>query len=73
MPNQTAPSGRVAMLVLALTWAITLLFGILITRALYRSMITKDASAFYRMVIMNDTLDRIRDAVMKEAISWSAI
>lgn len=71
MPTQ--PSGRVAMLVVCLTWCITFLFGILITRALYRSMLKQDAASFYRMVRMNDALDAIRDAVMKEAVSWSIV
>lgn len=69
----TQPSGAITVAVLCLTWAINMLFGILIARATYRAMIRKDPNDFMRCVLLNDSLDRIRNAVVNEIASWSNI
>jgi len=67
------PSGAITIAVLLLTWCLNLLFGILIARATYRAMIRQDSSDFIRCVLLNDSLDRIRNAVVNELAGWSAI
>lgn len=67
------PSGAITIAVLCLTWVLNMLFGILIARACYRAMIRKDASDFMRCVLLNDSLERIRNAVVNELASWGNI
>jgi len=55
-----------------LTLAITALFALLSTRAFYRAVVAKDPNAFYRLIYINDSLDRIRTCVANEAASWQS-
>lgn len=71
MPTQ--PSGAITITVLLMTWCINLLFGILIARATYRAMILQDANQYLRLVILNDSLDRIRVAVVNEISHWGNV
>lgn len=71
MPDQ--PSGSIVLAVLCITWCLNVLFGILIARATYRAVTRKDPHAFFRLVLLNDSLDRIRNAVVSEVSTWSAI
>jgi len=64
------PTGGITIAVLCLTWMINLLFGILIARATYRAMIRHDSTSYMYCVILNDSLDRIRNAVINEVASW---
>ena len=66
-------NGSVTIVVLCLTWAITCLFGILIARATYRAMSLRDPQQYYHLVLLNDSLERIRAAVLGEAITWGSI
>jgi hypothetical protein len=72
MPN-VQPNGMITVAVLMLTWCITMLFGILIARATYRAMIRRDTNAFMRVIILNDSLDRIRNSVVNEVATWSTV
>jgi len=69
----TAPSGAITIAVLCLTWCLNMLFGILIARATYRAITRKDSMAFYRVVILNDSLERIRHAVVNEVATWAVV
>ncbi len=71
--NSQQPSGSITIAVLVMTWCITFLFGILIARATYRAMIRQDATAFMRVVLLNDSLERVRNAVVGEVATWAAI
>lgn len=66
-------NGAITVVVLLLTGAITMLFWVLIARATYRSMILQDSNAYMRCIILNDTLDRIRNAVANEVAAWAKI
>jgi hypothetical protein len=67
------PNGSIVVAVLCCTWVLNVLFGILIARATYRAMIRKDPMEYMRLVLLNDSLDRIRNAVVGEVASWAAI
>lgn len=69
-PNAT---GNVTILVILLTWSLNALFGILIARACYRAYTLKDTDEYLRIVLLNDSLETIRNVVLKELMSWSAI
>lgn len=69
----THPSGSITLIVVLTTWAITVLFGILIARATYRAMMHQDSNSYMRCVILNDSLDRIRNAVINEIASWGNV
>lgn len=71
MPTQ--PTGMIVLVVLCTTWILNVLFGVLIARATYRALIHQDANSFVRCVLLNDSLDRIRSAVVNEAATWSSI
>lgn len=71
MPPQT--HGNITILVLLLTFTLNALFGILIARACWRAYSRKDTDEYLRVVFLNDSLERIRDGVLREAISWSTI
>lgn len=73
MTASPQPNGMITVAVLCLTWCINILFGILIARATYRAMIRRDPGDYMRCVLLNDSLDRIRNAVVNEVASWSAI
>lgn len=66
-------NGRVVILVLLLTFTLNFLFGILIARATYRAMTNGNSDQFLRIVFLNDSLERIRSAILGEVISWGAI
>lgn len=66
-------NGSITIVVLCLTWSINLLFGILVARATYRAMTQRDPQQYLRLVLLNDSLERIRTAVLNEAISWGGI
>jgi len=40
----TEQSGSITIVILMLTWAINLLFGILVARATYRAMVAQDST-----------------------------
>lgn len=69
-PNAT---GNVTILVILLTWSLNALFGILIARACYRAYTHKDTDEYLRIVLLNDSLETIRNVVIKELISWGTI
>lgn len=71
MPPQT--HGNITILVLLLTFCLNSLFSILIARACWRAYTRKDTDEYLKVVFLNDSLERIRDGVLREAISWSAI
>lgn len=71
MPTQTP--GMIVLVVLCTTWILNVLFGVLIARATYRALIHQDPHSFVRCVLLNDSLDRIRNAVVNEAASWSNV
>lgn len=72
MPTE-APNGTIVIIILCMTWCLNVLFGILIARATYRALTLSDPNQFYRMVLLNDALDRIRNAVVNEAASWVSV
>jgi len=69
----TEQSGSITIVILMLTWAINLLFGILVARATYRAMVAQDSTQYLRVVILNDSLERIRSAIVGEMIGWSGV
>lgn len=69
-PNAT---GNVTLLVLILTFCLNSLFGILIARACWRAYARKDTDEYLHVVFLNESLERIRNAVIHEVISWSSI
>lgn len=73
MPPQTTATTPPIVIALTtlLTLAIVTLFGLLMCRSFYRSVIGGDKSAFYRLVYINDSLDRMKQCVVNEAASWS--
>lgn len=70
MTTHTPPI--VVLIVTALTFLITILFAVLAARSFYRSMVAKDTSAFYRLIYINDSLDRMRQCVANEAAGWAS-
>jgi hypothetical protein len=69
----TAATGGVTIIILVLTWCINLLFGVLIARATYRAMIRHDTTEYLKVVILNDSLERIRSAIIGEMVGWSGV
>jgi len=65
--------GSVTILVLLLTFALNSLFGILIARACWRAYVRQDADEYLKVVFLNDSLERIRDGVLKEMLSWGSL
>lgn len=65
--------GGVTILVLLLTFALNSLFSILIARACWRAYQRKDTDEYLHIVFLNDSLERIRQAVIHECISWASI
>jgi len=66
-------TGGITILVLLLTFTLNALFGILIARAVWRAYALKDTDEYLKVVFLNDSLERIRDGVVREIISWSSI
>jgi len=66
-------SGSVTILVLILTFCLNSLFSILIARACWRAYSRKDTDEYLHIVYLNDSLERIRNAVIHECLSWSSI
>ena len=66
-------TGSVTLLVLILTWTLNSLFGILIARACWRAYTLRSTDEYLHIVFLNDSLERIRSAVIHELISWSSI
>lgn len=71
MPPQT--HGNVTILVILLTFCLNSLFGILIARACWRAYSRKDTDEYLRVVLLNDSLETIRNVVIKEMMSWATI
>lgn len=71
MPPQT--HGNITILVLLLTFTLNALFGILIARACWRAYSRQDTEEYLKVVFLNDSLERIKDGVLRECISWSSI
>ena len=65
--------GGVTLLVLLLTFCLNSLFGLLIARACWRAYSRKDTDEYLHIVYLNDSLERIRNAVIHECLSWSSI
>jgi hypothetical protein len=61
---------RIPLIIVALTFAVNMLFGVLIARAVYRAYTSGDPSGYLRIVYLNDSLERIRNAVASEVVSW---
>lgn len=61
------------MMVTLMTFCINVLFGILIARATARAILNQDTTAFMRVIILNDQLDRIRNVVVNEVASWGTV
>lgn len=66
-------NGRVVVLVIGLTFCLNVLFGVIIARATYRAITRNDPEQYLRVVFLNDSLERIRAAILSEVISWSNI
>ncbi len=66
-------SGGITILVLLLTFTLNALFSILIARAVWRAYVRKDTDEYLKVVFLNDSLERIRDGVVRECISWGNI
>lgn len=65
--------GGVTILVILLTFCLNSLFGILIARACWRAYSRRDTEEYLHIVFLNDSMERIRSAVIHECISWAAI
>lgn len=61
------------MMVTLMTFCINVLFGILIARATARAILNQDTTAFMRVIILNDQLDRIRNVIVNEVASWGTV
>ncbi len=66
-------NGRIVIIVIGLTFCINVLFGIIIARSTYRALTHNDPDQYLRVVFLNDSLERIRSAILNEVISWSNI
>ena len=66
-------SGGVTILVLLMTFCLNGLFSILIARACWRAYTLRSTEEYLHIVFLNDSLERIRNVVIHECISWSSI
>ena len=73
MKPQKRANGIITVYVSLLTLAIFGLFGILIARATYRAMVTRDTTAYMRVIVLNDKLDDMRSVIANEVASWGAV
>lgn len=73
MDRRKHQNGRITLLIILLTWTLVALFGILIARATYRAMIHNDTQQYVQVVFLNDSLERIRTAIINEVASWASI
>lgn len=71
MPPNT--SGNVTIMVLIFTFCLNGLFGILIARACWRAYTLRSTDEYLHIVFLNDSLERIRNVVIHEIISWASI
>lgn len=69
-PNAT---GNVTLLVLILTFCLNSLFSILIARACWRAYTRRSTDEYLHIVYLNDSLERIRNVVIHECLSWANI
>ena len=66
-------TGGVTLLVLLLTFTLNSLFGILIARACWRAYTLHSTDEYLHIVYLNDSLERIRNVVIHEILSWASI
>ena len=66
-------SGGVTIMVLLLTFTLNSLFGLLIARACWRAYTQRSTDEYLHIVYLNDSLERIRNVVIHELLSWSSI
>ena len=66
-------TGSITILVLLFTFCLNGLFSILIARACWRAYTLHSTDEYLHIVYLNDSLERIRNVVIHEILSWASI